>query len=274
MAEKPRRSLQELSAEVATNPNSTAFVELAAAYRERGDTERALRLCLRGIQRHPTHVGAHFELGLIYEAHGDRELALDEWGIVRQLAPDHLPSRLALVRLYLDEQRLEDAEIELQAAQTLAPGDTTVTRLREQVENTRRDRTAAAVADSAVGRPAAGLFAELEEGQTGTLGVMLVSGDGRVIEGRMTRRGVESDRMLGVTLNGAKAEAMRVASHLGLGELLGMVIESSAARLTVCPIDNGIVVVATRADIPAGQAARVVQRARDLARPHLDDGRR
>jgi tetratricopeptide (TPR) repeat protein len=267
---KVRRSLQSLSEEVATNPNSTAFVELAAAYRERGDSERALRLCLRGLQRHPTHVEAHFELGLIYEARGERELALDEWGIVRQLAPDHLASRLALIRLYLDEKRYADAEIELKAARELAPADSAVADLWQALQAAQRDLAP----DQAGSAASADIFAALEKEQPGTLGVMLVGGDGQLLEGRMTRRGAESDRMLGVTLNGAKSEATRVASHLGLGELQGMIIESAVARLTVSPVSDGIVIVATRTDVPAGQAARLVQRAREIAELHLSDAQR
>jgi tetratricopeptide (TPR) repeat protein len=265
MAEKTRRSLQELSAEVATNPNSTAFVELAAAYRERGDSHRALRLCLRGLQRHPTHVEAHFELGRIYETRGERELALDEWGIVRQLAPDHLPSRLALVRLYLDEGRQADAEFELQAAQKLAPSEKSLAEFRSELQAVRDQ---AARSDDEGTRPP-DLYETLESEQPGTLGVMLIGSEGQLLEGRMTRRGEESDRMLGVTLNGARAEAQRVASYLQLGELRGMVVESATARLTVSPVGEGMVVVATRSDIPAGQAARVVQRAREFAEARL-----
>jgi tetratricopeptide (TPR) repeat protein len=262
---KTRRSLKSLSEEVATNPNSTAFVELASAYRERGDTERALRLCLRGLQRHPTHVEAHFELGLIYEARGERELALDEWGIVRQLAPDHLASRLALIQLYLDEKRYADAEVELEAARRFAPADSTVAKLVEALAAAKRDVTPG----EPVGATSADLFVGLESEHPGTLGIMLVGGDGQLLKGRMTRRGAESDRMLGVTLNGARNEATRVASYLGLGELRGMVIESAVARLTVSPVEDGIVIVATRAEVPAGSAARLVQRAREIAEVHL-----
>jgi predicted regulator of Ras-like GTPase activity (Roadblock/LC7/MglB family) len=80
--------------------------------------------------------------------------------------------------------------------------------------------------------------------------------------------------MLGVTLNGAKSEATRVASYLGLGELQGMIIESAVARLTVSPVVGGIVIVATRTEVPAGQAARLVLRAREIAEVHLGDKER
>ncbi|UCC47909.1 MAG: tetratricopeptide repeat protein [Gemmatimonadota bacterium] len=266
MAESTRRSLQELSAEVAANPNSTAFVELAAAYRERGDLDRALRLCLRGLQRHPTHVEAHCELGRIYEQRGERELALDEWGIVLQLAPDHLPSRLSVIRLYLDEGRRADAEQELLVARKIAPGDATVAELSSRLQATRRDGDEAETTTTAV----SGLFTTLEREAPGTLGALLVDATGQLVEGRMTPRGVESDRMLGVTLSGARAEAERVASYLQLGGLQSLLIESAVVRLTISEVGRNTLIVATACDLPAGQAARVLERARELAREHLD----
>ncbi len=267
MGASGRRSLQELTAEVATNPNSTAFVELAAAYRERGDLERALRLCLRGLERHPTHVEAHFELGRIYEARGDRELALDEWGIVRQLAPDHLPSRIALVGLYLDEARLADAEVELREAQSVAASHPTVKQLRQRLEAASRDGR-----DSEE-PPALDPFDSLAREFPGLIGVLLADQEGQLLKGRMTKRGAESDRMLAVTLSGARKEADRVANYLGLGDLKGIVIESSATRLTVAPVQNRLVIVAMASHVPAGRSALAVRRAEELAEVQSGDGR-
>ncbi|GEM_PF-2157228 len=266
MAGSTRRSLQELSAEVAANPDSTAFVELAAAYRERGDLDRAVRLCLRGLQRHPTHVEAHYELGRIYEQRGERELALDEWGIALQLAADHLPSRLSIIRLYLDEGRPADAERELLMAREIAPGDASVAELWSRLEPMRRD------GDESEDSAAAplGPFGKLMREYPGTLGALLVDATGQLVEGRMTPRGVESDRMLGVTLSGARAEAERVASYLQLGDLRSVVIESGVVRLTMSAVDGITLIVATACDLPAGQAARVLERARKLAREYLE----
>lgn len=260
MAGKTRRSLQELSAEVATNPGSTAFVELAAAYRERGDLQRALWLCLRGIQRHPTHVEAHYELGRIYWARGEREPALDEWNIVRQLAPDHLASRLALIELYMEEGRRADAERELEAAERLAEGDRVVAELRKRLSSVPQEKA----------KPAGGVFEPLAEEEPGTLGVLLVDGDGRVMVGRIRQQGVETDMALAANLNSARAEAERVASYLGLGEVVDMEIESNTARLTVSPVGDEMIVLATSLEVPAGQASRLAQRAWNVAQSYLD----
>lgn len=264
MAGNTRRSLQELSEEVATNPNSTAFVELAAAYRERGDLERAVRLCLRGLQRHPTHVEAHYELGLIYEARGERELALDEWGVVRQLAPDHLASRLTLIRLYLDEGRRVEAASELRAAERIAPTDARVSELRRYFETVARDGDGGLESG-----PPGGVFDLLKGDHPGTLGVLLVDAEGQVIEGHMSAKEGDAELGMGVNLINARAEAERVASYLQLGELKRMVIESAGTRLTISPVGKDVVIVGTRSDLPAGQAARVVQRAWDIAEGYL-----
>ena len=260
----PRRSLQELSAEVATNPNSTAFVELAAAYRERGDLARAMRLSLRGLERHPTHVEAHFELGCIYEAGGERELALDEWSIVRQLAPDHLAGIYALVRLYLEEGRLDDAERELASARSLAPNSPQIAALMERFD------AAAADAPGVVSNDAPPVNATNGLEDSEAIGVLLVDAQGRLTAGQMQGGSAESNKELGKNLSDARAEAERVASYLELGEWKGMVVESSAARLSVTPVGESVVIVVTTPDMPAGGAVRVVRRARENARAFLE----
>ncbi len=154
-----RRSIAELSAEVAANPDSPATVELAAAYRERGDLDRALRLCLRGLERHPTLVSAHYELGLIYRARGEHQLALDEWGMVKRLAPDHVEARCALAEAYVSEGRQEEALRELVEGLQLRPGQPKLLALVEELGGV----PAAAEDGGAAGPPAAAPPAAAEE---------------------------------------------------------------------------------------------------------------
>lgn len=265
MAGSTRRSLQELSAEVATNPKSTAFVELASAYRERGDLQRALWLCLRGLQRHPTHVEAHFELARIYREREEHELALDELGIVRQLAPDHVPSRLELIEIYLEEGRRADAERELQAAEELAPRDPTLERLRSRLRVASRKSATS---------PSQGVFQTLLTDYPGTLGAMLIESDGAVLAGQIAAHDGEVTGTLADNLSGARHEATRVASYLQLGEVQAMIVESPTVRITLSPLGDKAIVVATSSDIPAGQATRVKRKATELARTYASEGGR
>ncbi len=282
MVEKPRRSLQELSSEVAQDPNSTAFVDLAIAYRERGDLERALRLCLRGLQRHPTHVEAHYALGRIYRDRGDRELALDEWRVVQQLAPEHVPAKVAAAELFLDEGRIEDARRELAEAKDLAPDDPRVEELRRRLETDGSRGPAPTEAAPRSTEPASGPsvataspddLGTLGDEHPGTLAVLVLDASGDVVESWSDPDGTRWGMEIGDHLAGARDEAERVASYLDLGRWATMVVESEEVRLSVAPAEAGTVIVATRPDVPAGRAARALRDAAARAADHVaEDG--
>ncbi|HEU0012398.1 MAG TPA: tetratricopeptide repeat protein, partial [Longimicrobium sp.] len=87
------QQVRQWSDDVAANPASLSFLPLARAYREQGRRDAALRLCIRGLERHPDNVEAHHLLGLLYREGGEALKAFDEWDIALALAPEHLPSR-------------------------------------------------------------------------------------------------------------------------------------------------------------------------------------
>ena len=85
--------VRQWSDEVAADPASLSFLPLAAAYREQGRRDAALKLVIRGLEKHPGHVEAHYLLGLLYREGGDQLKAFDEWDIALALDPDHHGSR-------------------------------------------------------------------------------------------------------------------------------------------------------------------------------------
>ncbi|HEU0301023.1 MAG TPA: tetratricopeptide repeat protein [Longimicrobium sp.] len=85
--------VRQWSEEVAADPGSLAFLPLARAYREQGRRDAALKLVVRGLEKHPGHVEAHHLLGLLYREGGDSLKAFDEWDIALALDPEHGPSR-------------------------------------------------------------------------------------------------------------------------------------------------------------------------------------
>ena len=85
--------VRQWSEEVAADPASLAFLPLARAYREQGRRDTALKLCIRGLEKHPDHVEAHYLLGLLYREGGDALRAFDEWDIALALDPEHAGSR-------------------------------------------------------------------------------------------------------------------------------------------------------------------------------------
>jgi hypothetical protein len=85
--------VRQWSEEVAADPASLSFLPLAAAYREQGRHDAALKLCIRGLEKHPDHVEAHYLLGLLYREGGEPLKAFDEWDIALALDPEHAGSR-------------------------------------------------------------------------------------------------------------------------------------------------------------------------------------
>ncbi len=85
--------VRQWSEEVAADPASLSFLPLARAYRDQGRRDAALKLCIRGLEKHPDHVEAHYLLGLLYREGGDTLKAFDEWDIALALDPEHHGSR-------------------------------------------------------------------------------------------------------------------------------------------------------------------------------------
>jgi predicted regulator of Ras-like GTPase activity (Roadblock/LC7/MglB family) len=110
------QQLRQWSEEVAADPGSPAFLPLAQYYREAGRTDAALRLVVRGLERHPNDVEAHHLLGLLYQDAGDEVKAFDEWDIALALAPEHHGSRRRLAFLCHARGDLEAAERHLEKA--------------------------------------------------------------------------------------------------------------------------------------------------------------
>lgn len=118
--------LQRWSHEVARDPGAPSFVHLAEAYRRQGHREAALRVCLRGLSRHPAHVDAHALLGRLYLERGERDRAADEWSIVLRLDPDNFEAHRGLGFYSLERGDLGSAERHLARGRALRPDDRTV----------------------------------------------------------------------------------------------------------------------------------------------------
>lgn len=109
--------------EVARDPASPSFLPLAEVYRREGRAEVAMRLCLRGLQRFPENVDAHFLLGRLYRAAGELEKAFDEWDITLRLDPEHREARRAIGYLCLERREWERAITHLERLAAAEPLD-------------------------------------------------------------------------------------------------------------------------------------------------------
>src|SRR5262245_9537490 len=118
MADEIRR----LSNELARDPSSLVFMPLADALRRAGQLDLALRVALRGLDRHPYLADAHDVLARIHADRRDLERASDEWEMALRLDPSHAQANLGLGFVDFRRGNLESAERRLSA---VAPADQT-----------------------------------------------------------------------------------------------------------------------------------------------------
>src|SRR5437763_964019 len=89
--------VRRLSDELVRDPGSRVFVPLGEALRRRGQLDLALKVTLRGLERHPHFADAHDLLARIAVDRGDLERAFDEWDMVLRLVPGHLGALTGMV---------------------------------------------------------------------------------------------------------------------------------------------------------------------------------
>jgi tetratricopeptide (TPR) repeat protein len=299
--------VRQWSEEVAADPASLSFLPLAGAYRGQGRRDAALKLCIRGLEKHPDNVEAHYLLGLLYNEGGDTLKAFDEWDIALALDPEHAGSRreIGLVAYARGDHALAVRHLE-RALETDAFDEEVRTALEDAWSQSRGGRggssaprptppaapaaAAAAPPPSSVPTPSAapsaptsaaaadtrfdaamGDFAALSA-ERGIVGAVLLDDQGFVLAGQMTVTGVDRAPEIAAVLSGASSEASRALGHLGLGAWKGILVETPEAVVRLAPAGDGMIAVAGRREVPTGWTLRVAARARDAALRFLGAG--
>lgn len=290
--------VRQWSEEVAADPASLAFLPLAAAYRAQGRRDAALKLCIRGLEKHPDHVEAHYLLGLLYREGGDTLKAFDEWDIALALDPEHAGSRreIGLVAHARGDHALAVRHLE-RALETDAFDGEVRSALEEAWARSKaggRGGSASAPRPAPAAPPASAPaiasppaapassadahfdaatseFAALSA-ERGIVGAVLLDDQGFVLAGQMTVGGVDRAPEIAAVLSGASSEAGRVLGHLGLGAWKGILVETPEAVVRLAPAGDGMIAVAGRREVPTGWTLRVSGRARDAAIRFLAGG--
>src|SRR5215207_6048614 len=111
---------------LARDPSSTVFLQLGEALRRQGDAEFALRVALRGLERHPHLAEAHDLLARIAADAGDLQRAFDEWDMVIRLAPGHAGALKGMGFVCYRQGALAAAERYLGEASERDPADASI----------------------------------------------------------------------------------------------------------------------------------------------------
>src|SRR5690242_6862165 len=146
---------------LAADPRSRIFVELAKALVDRGEHVRAIEVCRRGLEHHPSSILGRVVWGRALLETGDAKGATDQFEIAIALDPAS-PYAFNLVgEALLAKGRYREALPVLARAVELQPADA---RVRSWFEDARRNANGEAPPPAAAARAAVGL--EDEEDRT------------------------------------------------------------------------------------------------------------
>ena len=299
--------IRRLSDELARDPSSLVFVPLGEALRRQGSIDLALKVALRGLERHPYHADGHDLVARIAVDRGDFERAHDEWDMALRLAPQHVGAQKGLGFVCFQQGKLATAEEHLAAAQELDGDDSSIAsalrRVREMLAAGRTLDVGHSTLDTprpatSVQRPAPDLalpqaiapstpssvpmlaeddprylFADLLGTVDGT--TLLLGADGLVLAGAyLVEGGQDVAQEVGAALSGVSDEARRATRHLAVGDWSSIVFETDHATVSMAPTagDNLVLLATTRAT-PLGLARRLLDRCAARAVAFLGGGR-
>ena len=270
MAEDVRR----LSDELARDPGSRVFVQLAETLRRQGQRDLALKMTLRGLERHPHLADAHDLLARIHVDGGEMEHAFDEWDMVLRLTPGHLGALKGMGFVCFHRERFADAERYLSAAAAADPQDEQVERALRHVRAARVDGSAEPLAHAlpaSLKDDSRYLFVNVlnEEGQT----ALLLDRDGLVLAGAYVGAdGKDVAQEVGAELSGVTEAARRTTRHLSMGDWTSIVFETEVAVVAMAPSQHdGLLVLATSRATPLGLVRRLLDKCSDRARRWLEE---
>ncbi len=262
------------SEELARDPGSLVFLQLGDAVRRQGQLDVALKIALRGLERHPHNADAHDLLARICVDRGELQRAFDEWDMTLRMNPRHIGAMKGMGFVSFQLGRMEDAERYLQQAAALGGGDGVSSAL-ETV------RKSGAIPTIAIAEPATDeddprlLFAHLlsDHGQA----AILLDEEGLVMAGAYpTADGSDIAQEIGAELSGVSDEARRATRHLDIGNWRSITVETEAALIAMMPTgtsdagQGGLMLLATSRATPLGLLRRLLERCTERARVWLE----
>ena len=257
--------IRALSAEVARDPASLAFVPLSEALRVRGQLDAATKVALAGMEHHPNLADGHDLYARILADAGDVEGAADEWSIALALDPRHAGAHKGLGFANFRQGDLDAALEHLELALAADPTDQTIVQALQTVRQIAQQ--AAAHPAEVPQRPA--VFAGLEGADHGLL---LVDPQGRVLAGGLrAQTGNDVAEEVAAYLAGVSQEAERTARLLELGEWRWIMAEGERGHLHLsAPSTSALLLLARDKSVPSGRLAILAARAAEVARRWLE----
>jgi tetratricopeptide (TPR) repeat protein len=261
--------IRNLTARLADEPSSLAFLELGEALRRRGQLDSAYKVARGGLTRYPGLAEAHDLIARILGDQGDLAGAFDAWVESLRLDPMRTSALKGIAFLYFRAGNVEDARQHLQRAAEIDPDDSSIpqalARMPSSVSPSVPRRAEEPVASTATATPGA----EAVEQQ----GSLLVDGNGLRLSGQLRSPSNEDvgDRVA-AELAGVSKEASRTTRLLGLGTWQAIAVESPEGNLFLVPPTSDTVLLTVRdPSLPMARLGMIAERAARDARAWLGE---
>jgi tetratricopeptide (TPR) repeat protein len=300
--------IRTMTAQLAAEPESLVFLDLADALRARGPLDAANQVVRTGLSRYPELARARDLAARILNDRGEPDRAFEEWVTALRLDPGLVPAHKGLGFLYFRAGDLPAAERHLAYAVQSDPSDAgaqaALARVRAGPASAHAEPVPAMPVSTAplpsaafVEAPSANgvtglpfafddsdspvsstesaasvqnaVFAGLEGGADGLL---LVDANGlRLGGGLRSPEGADVADAAGAQLAGVAREAERTARLLELGAWRNVAVECPDGHLLVtAPADATLLLTVRGPEVPMGRVARFAERASGAARAWLE----
>lgn len=280
--------IRALTARLAEEPSSLAFLELGEALRRRGQLDAAYKVARGGIGRYPALADAHDLLGRILGDQGDLAGSFDAFVEALRFDPMRIGALKGIAFLYFRAGDVTAALEHLQRAADIDPDDESISQALVRVRSSARGQSdadlpshggAEIAPDSAPAfeesdsTPAPGLaIAEAPLAESGDERSMLVDGNGLRLTGTLRSRNSEDvgDRVA-AELAGVSKEASRTSRLLGLGSWQAIAVESPEGNLfLVAPTPETVLLTVREPSLPMARLGLIAERAAKNARAWLE----
>lgn len=280
--------IKTLTARLADEPGSLAFLELGEALRRRGQLDAAYKVARGGLTRYPALADAHDLLGRILGDQGDLAGAFDAWAEALRFDPMRIGALKGIAFLYFRAGDVPAALEHLRRAAEIDPDDPTIIQAIGRVRGasapvapTSSPQASEEMAQDEVSVPAevaepvaaAAVVAASNGGNGhGDTGIMLVDSNGLRMNGTLLSPGKEDvgDRVA-AELAGVSKEASRTARLLGLGGWQAIAVESPEGNLYLVPPTPDTMLLTVRdPSLPMARLGLIAERAAREARAWLE----
>jgi tetratricopeptide (TPR) repeat protein len=260
--------IRSLTARVADDPSSLAFLELGEALRRRGQLEAAYKVARGGLARYPGLADAHDLMARILGDQGDLAGAFDAWAEALRLDPMRLGALKGIAFLYYRAGDAPAALEHLQRAIEIDPEDESIRQAMARVSAP--PKPAAPTVLEAPPAPAS-----VPGGSNGNSSGMLVDHNGLRLNGTCrSPRGEDVGEPVAAELAGVSKEATRTSKLLGLGVWQAIAVESPEWNLfLVQPTPDTILLTMREASLPLAQLGLAAERGARDARDWLGQHR-